>query len=147
LGNASGRVLTTTAYAIGDVKTPARYAIYRVVASAVFAIALMRVLGVMGVVLGAVIAAWVESVALGWKLRQQIGGLGLERIPFVRIALLGAASVGPALAVRWAMPAALATRALGAFAVLGVFGVSFVIAAPLLKLLDLRSLLRRKGTK
>jgi len=143
LGNASARVLTTTAWAIGDTGTPARYAIFRVVVSTAGSLLLMQWLGVAGVVLGAVIAAWVETFALGWKLRKQIGGLGLEHVPLARIALLGMASALPALLARWALPAAFARTFVGSSLVLLAFAASFALAAPALGLFDLRSRLPR----
>jgi putative peptidoglycan lipid II flippase len=143
LGNASARVLTTTCYAIGDTRTPARYALYRVVTSTAGSLVLMRWLDVEGVVLGAVIAAWVETFALGWKLRRELGGLGLEKIPVVRTAALGLASIAPALALKSLLPAELLRTFLGSALVLATFSGAFAVAAPALGLLDLRSLLRR----
>jgi putative peptidoglycan lipid II flippase len=146
LGNASARVLTTMAYAIGDTRTPARYAIYRVVASTAGSLVLMQWFGVVGVVMGAVIAAWVEAIALGWKIKQQIGGLGLEQIRVGRTAALGALSIAPALGVRAILPADFAGSFAGSLLVLAMFGGAFVIAAPALGLLDPRSLFRtRRG--
>lgn len=145
LGNASSRVLTTTSWAIGDTRTPARYAIWRVVTSTVGSLILMQWLEVVGVVLGAVIAAWVEMIALGLKLRRQIGGLGLEHVPFARIAVLGAASIAPPLLLRWALPSDFERSFLGSLLVLAAFAAAFAIAAPALRLFDLRSLLRRRA--
>jgi putative peptidoglycan lipid II flippase len=144
LGNASARVLTTAAYALGDTKTPARYAVYRVVASTVGSLILMQSLGVVGVVVGAVIAAWVETLALGRKLGRDLGGLGLEQIPVGRVAALGAASIAPALVLKYALPAELEQSVLGSALVLAVFSGTFAVAAPALGLFDLRSLLRRR---
>jgi putative peptidoglycan lipid II flippase len=144
LGNASCRVLTTTCYALGDPKTPARYAIYRVVASAIGALGLMRVFGVLGIVLGSVIAAWVETFALGLKLRSQIGGLGLEKVPLARVLVLAVVTVGPAYGAHLLMPASMDGRVIAALGVLGIAGIAFLFAAPALKLLDPRSLLRRR---
>lgn len=143
LGNASARVLTTMAYAVGDTRTPARYAIYRVVASTAGSLLLMRWLGVVGVVLGAVIAAWVETFALGWKLRRDLGGLGLAAIPVARTAALGAASIAPAYALKVLLPAEIARSFGGSLLILAVFGAAFAVAAPALGLFDVRSLLRR----
>ena len=143
LGNASGRVLITTAYAIGDTKTPTRYAVYRVVASTIVSVILMRWLDVLGVVLGAVFAAWVETVALGFKLRSQIGGLGLDQVKPAKTLLLGALSVGPAALLRAALPSTFAASLPASLLVLAVFGGSFAVAAPLLGLFDVRSLLGR----
>jgi putative peptidoglycan lipid II flippase len=144
MGNASARVLTTTSYAIGDTKTPARYAVYRVVASTVASLALMQRYDVVGVVMGAVVAAWVETAALGWKLRQQIGGLGLEKVRAARTAALGAISIGPALGLKAVLPAGFARSIVGSSLVLAAFGAAFVIGAPALGLLDLRSVVRRR---
>jgi putative peptidoglycan lipid II flippase len=144
LGNASARVLTNTSYAIGDTRTPARYAVYRVVVSTVGSLVLMQWLDVVGVVLGAVIAAWVETFALGWKLRQQIGGLGLEKVPVVKTAALGALSIAPALAVKAVLPEAIARGFAASVLVLAVFCGAFAIAAPALGLLNLGSLVRRR---
>jgi putative peptidoglycan lipid II flippase len=143
LGNASGRVLTTTMYAMGDTRTPARYAIYRVVASTVSALVLMQSLDALGVVLGAVIAAWVETFALAYKLRQKLGGLGLSQIPFARAAALGALSTLPPVALRAALPEAFAASFVGASILLLVFAGAFAAAAPALGLFNLRSLLGR----
>ncbi len=144
LGNASARVLTTTAYAIGDTRTPWRYAVYRVAVSTAGSLLLMRYLDVVGVVLGAVIAAWVETFALGWKLRRELGGLGLEKVPVARTAALGALCIGPALALRAALPVEIEHGRAGSLLVLAVFCGAFAIAAPKLGLISLRSLLRRR---
>jgi putative peptidoglycan lipid II flippase len=143
LGNASARVLTTTAWALGDTRTPTRYALLRVIVSTAGSLVLMQWLGVVGVVLGAVLAAWVETFALGWTLRAKLGGLGLEHVPFAKIALLGALSIAPSLLLREALPAAFAQSFAGASLVLALFGLAFALAAPMLGLFDLRSLLRR----
>ena len=144
LGNASGRVLTTTAYAIGDTKTPARYAIYRVIASTVGAVVLMQSFDAMGVVLGAVIAAWVETIALGLKLRARLGGLGLEQVPLGKALALGALSLAPALGLSHVLPESFARSFVGASLVLGAFCTAFAVAAPALGLFNVRSLLRRR---
>jgi putative peptidoglycan lipid II flippase len=144
LGNASARVLTNTSYAIGDSRTPARYAIYRVLASTVGSLVLMQWFDVVGVVLGAVIAAWVETFALGWKLHARLGGLGLATIPVARTAALGALSIAPALALKLALPTAFEQSLVGSLLVLVTFAGAFAVAAPGLGLLDLRSLVRRR---
>src|SRR5262249_4277463 len=144
LGNAAGRVLTTMSYAIGDAATPARYAIYRVVASTAGALGLMQLFDVMGVVIGAVIAAWVETLALGLKLRKPSGGLALEQIPIAKTLLPGVCSVGPAVLLRALLPSSLDRSRLVAALILAVFGGAFAVFAPLLGLFDVRSLLRRR---
>ncbi len=145
LGNASGRLLTTMAYALGDTRTPARYAIVRVIVSTAVSVALMRPLGVVGVVIGAVFAAWVETGALAWKLRARIGGVGIERVPVGKITVVTAACVGAGLAARAAMPAAIAASRVGAAAVLAAFCVAFAVGAPATGLVRLGSLRRPRS--
>jgi putative peptidoglycan lipid II flippase len=144
LGNATGRVLTTTAYAIGDTRTPARYAIYRVIASTVGALVLMRYFDAMGVVLGSVIAAWVETIALGLKLRARLGGLGLDQVPLGKTLALAALSLAPALGLSYLLPDDFARTFVGSSLVLGAFGAAFAVAAPALGLFNVRALLRRR---
>ncbi|MCK6592721.1 MAG: murein biosynthesis integral membrane protein MurJ, partial [Polyangiaceae bacterium] len=143
LGNASGRVFGTTCFALGDTKTPARYALVRVVVSTVLALVLMRSLGVLGVVLGAVTAGWVEAIVLGLRVRAAIGGLGLAQVKLARITLLAGISVGAGLGTRALLPGSMAEGVLGALAVLAAFGAAFLVAARALSLFSLRSLTRR----
>ncbi|AUX32621.1 virulence factor MviN-like protein [Sorangium cellulosum] len=144
LGNAAGRVLITASFALGDTRTPARYALYRVLVSTAVALLLMRRLDVLGVVLGAVIAGWVEAIALALRVRRAIGGLGLDQIRIGRVAALTAVSVGCGAALRAALPEAIAATPWGAALILAGCGGAFAVAAPALGLFSLRSLLRRR---
>ncbi|WP_437616487.1 murein biosynthesis integral membrane protein MurJ [Sorangium sp. So ce834] len=144
LGNAAGRVLITASFALGDTRTPARYALYRVLVSTAVALLLMRRLDVLGVVLGAVIAGWVEAIALALRVRREIGGLGLDQIRIGRVAALTAVSVGCGAALRAALPEAIAATPWGAALILAGCGGAFAVAAPALGLFSLRSLLRRR---
>lgn len=144
LGNAAGRVLITASFALGDTSTPARYALYRVLVSTGLSLLLMQRLDVLGVVLGAVIAGWVEALALAHRVRREIGGLGLDQIRIGRVAALTAVSVGSGVALRAALPDALAATPWGAALILASCGGAFAVAAPALGLFSLRSLLRRR---
>ncbi|WP_437971757.1 murein biosynthesis integral membrane protein MurJ [Sorangium sp. So ce260] len=144
LGNAAGRVLITTSFALGDTRTPARYALYRVIVSTVVALLLMQRLDVLGVVLGAVIAGWVEAIALALRVRREIGGLGLDQVRVGRVAALTVVSVGCGVALRAALPEGIAATPWGAALVLAGCGGAFALAAPALGLFSLRSLLRRR---
>ncbi|WP_437603568.1 murein biosynthesis integral membrane protein MurJ [Sorangium sp. So ce590] len=144
LGNAAGRVLITTSFALGDTRTPARYALYRVIVSTGVALLLMQRLDVLGVVLGAVIAGWVEAIALALRVRREIGGLGLDQVRIGRVAALTAVSVGCGVALRAALPEAIVATPWGAALVLAGCGGAFALAAPALGLFSLRSLLRRR---
>ncbi|MFP6686702.1 MAG: murein biosynthesis integral membrane protein MurJ [Polyangiaceae bacterium] len=144
LGNASVRLFATTFFALGDTRTPARYAVVRVVVSTVIAVSLMRRYGVVGVVVGATSAAWLEAAMLGQKLRSRIGGLGLQALPYGRITLLAGTTLGPAWAVRaWLGETSYADSMLASVAVLGTLGLTFLTGAMRLGLLDPRSLLKR----
>lgn len=142
IGNASVRLFATTFFALGETRRPARYAVVRVVASTLLSLALMRPFGVVGVVAGAVIAAWVEAVLLGIQLRRRIGGLGLGELPTVRIVALAAITCGVPYGVELAL-AAHAQTTWGALVILSVAGATYLVAVTGLKLLDIRSLLRR----
>ena len=144
LANACGRIFATTCYALGDTRAPARTAIGRVVVSTVISLVLMRSFGVLGVVLGAVIAAWIEAFALGLRVRAAIGGLDLRRIPLARVLLLAAACAGAGVGARAALPSPLLARPLGAALVLAAFSAVFAIGAPALRLVSLGALLRRR---
>lgn len=144
LGNASGRVLGATCYALGDTRTPAVLAGARVAVSTGLSLLLMQELDVLGVVLGPVIAGWVEALLLGRRVRAEIGGLGLSQVRVGRVLGLTAISLGAGLGARALLPAGLEGRPLGALVVLGAFGAAFAAAAPALGLIRLRSLLRRR---
>jgi len=149
LANAAGRVLITASYALGDTKTPVRFAIYRVVVSTAIALALMSSLGVLGVVIGAVVAGWVETLSLGWRLHKNLGGLGLHHIKLGPAFAAGALPCGAAMLVRAALPDSvaslkLATLPLGPMLVLAAFGGVFAVAAPAFGLIRLGALLRRR---
>ena len=109
-------------------------------------------LGVLGVVLGAVAAAWLEAALLARKVRGALaagsgptpgGGLGLEHVRAVRVLLAGALPAVAALGARYAVHPFLGDGPLAAAAVLGVFGAVFLVAAQLLGLGGVRSFLRR----
>ncbi|WP_438020828.1 murein biosynthesis integral membrane protein MurJ [Sorangium sp. So ce315] len=144
LGNAAGRVLITASFALGDTSTPARFALYRVLVSTGLSLLLMQRLDVLGVVIGAVIAGWVEALALAHRVRREIGGLGLDQIRIGRVAALTVVSVGSGVALRAALPDTLAATPWGAALILASCGGAFAVAAPALGLFSVRSLLRRR---
>lgn len=142
IGNASVRLFATTFFALGDTRLPARYAVVRVAASTAISLALMGPFGVVGVVGGAVAAAWIEALLLGRKLRHRIGGLGLGELPIARMLVLALVTVAVPYGVKMALAAHAATW-WGSFVILSVAGITYLIAVTLLRLLDVRSLLRR----
>jgi putative peptidoglycan lipid II flippase len=142
LANASVRLFATTFFALGEPRLPARFAVVRVVASTLGSLALMRAFGVAGVVAGAAAGGWFEAVLLGVALRKRIGGLGLGKLPIVRLLALGVLTGAPAFGLRLLLGER-AHEFFGAGAVLAAAGASFTAAAMGLKLLDPRALLRR----
>ena len=147
LANAAVRLFATTFFALGETRLPANYAVIRVVTSTVLAVALMPSLGVVGVVLGAMVAGWLEALLLGLALRRRIAGLGLTRQPVGRITLLAGLTLGLPAGLSWMLPAALRDSWWGALLLLSAVAVVFAVGAAALRLLNLRSLLRRRGGK
>lgn len=143
LANAAGRVLASTLYALGDTTRPARLALARVALSTALAIALLGRLGALGVVVGAMVAGWLEALLLALTVRREIGGAGLAGVPFAKLALTAALLSGVGLAAR-ALAPDLTGEPLGALALLSLVGVTFVVAARALGLVSLGRLLRRR---
>ena len=144
LANASVRLYATTFFALGETKLPARYAVVRVVVSTLIALALIKPLGVVGVVLGATCAAWIEALALGWQLSRRVGGLGLRELPWLKLlALLGLTGGVPWAARPFIQQLPLPEMAT-AFTVLAVAGLTFLAAVMALRLIDVRAMLRRR---
>ncbi len=142
--NAASRLFGSACFALGDTKRPARYAAIRVVVSTAVSVALMQRLGVVGVVLGAATAAWVELALLARAVRGELGATGLGRLklaPIVGSALvLGAVGLGARLVLaRLGLPA-LASAAL----VVGLAGVAFLFVADRTGALHVGAMLRRR---
>jgi putative peptidoglycan lipid II flippase len=110
-----GRLYASTYYALGDTRTPLRYALVHVALATalgyVFAIPLPRALGIppvwgaAGLTMSAGIAGWVEMVMLRRTLQQRIGRTGLPATYVVRLWVAAAAGAAAAWAIRVAWPA------------------------------------------
>jgi putative peptidoglycan lipid II flippase len=169
LATTASRMLSTTFFALRDTKTPARYAIVRVVLSAVLGIALMiqfetikvdrlglnipggifshiriggRQLGVVGLALGTGFGAWVEWALLKRALRNKIGSVGAGAGPLTR--MFGAALAGAAAGwgVRMLLPEQVHIFLRGVL-VLGMFGAVYFGVAAALGLSQAGALFRR----
>jgi putative peptidoglycan lipid II flippase len=120
-----GRLYSSTYYAIGDTRTPLRYAVVRVVLGAGLGyLGAMRLgIGVAGLTLGSGVAGWVEFLLLRRTLNQRIGSTGLPAGLVVR--LWGAAVV--AAGAGWAVKlvVGLDSPIPDAAAILGVYGVVY----------------------
>lgn len=142
--NAASRILGTASFARGDTVRPALYAIVRVVVSTVVSVALMKRLGVPGVVIGAAVAAWVELTLLAINVRRAYGQTGLADVPYLRIVAAAAVPAvvgvgGHALFEVVSLPLLVSS-----LLVLIVAGVAFLAVARALRVLDVMSLLRRR---
>ena len=173
LATTASRMLSSTFFALRDTKTPARYAIVRVVLSATLGIILMiqfetirvdrlglhipggifshlriggRQLGVVGLALGTGFGAWVEWALLKRALRNRIGGVGAGAGPLSR--MFGAALAGAAAGwvVRLLVPDDLHILIRGVL-ILGVFGMVYFGVAAALGLSQAGALFRRIAGK
>lgn len=170
LATTASRMLSTTFFALRDTRTPARYAIVRVVLSAVLAVILMtqleairverlgldvpggllshlrigdKRLGVVGLALGTGIAAWVEWALLKRALRNRIGSVGAGAAAVAR--MFGAALAGAAAgwALRMLLPEGLLHIFLRGMIILGAFGIVYLGVAAALGLEQSGAMIRR----
>jgi putative peptidoglycan lipid II flippase len=145
LANALGRMMSTACFAAGDTRSPARYAVVRVVVSTAGSLALMGPMGVQGVVAGAVAGGTLEAVLLARAVRGHFGETGLASVPWVRLAGSVALTAGAGLAMRALLEEAALGPLLRGLAVLGPAGVVWLAAVHGLSLVDLRALARRRA--
>ncbi len=143
VANACSRVLGATCYAIGEVAKPARYATARVVVSLVIALALLKPLGVVGVILGAGVAGWTEMFLLASLVKKRLGGLGLAKVPFAKILAAAIFPVAAGAAFGLILSKTLRDSSAGAAMVLALAGVLYLLCARVLGLGGLRALLGR----
>jgi putative peptidoglycan lipid II flippase len=151
LASTLGRLYSSTYYALRDTRTPLRYAIVRVLLTTalgyVFAIPLPRWLGISsvwgaaGLTASAGLAGWVEMLLLRRTLNAKIGKTGL---PVEYVAKLwGSAIAGAAIA--WIVKLVLPTLhpAITAVAVLGAYGLTFLMSTLVLRVAEASAALAR----
>jgi putative peptidoglycan lipid II flippase len=151
LASTLGRLYSSTYYALRDTRTPLRYAIVRVLLTTalgyVFAIPLPGWLGISsvwgaaGLTASAGLAGWVEMLLLRRTLNAKIGKTGL---PVEYVAKLwGSAIAGAAIAwmVKLILPAL--HPAITAVAVLGAYGLTFLIVTLVLRVAEASAALAR----
>ncbi|HUF12234.1 MAG TPA: murein biosynthesis integral membrane protein MurJ [Longimicrobiales bacterium] len=109
------RLFSSAFFALQDTKTPAKYAVVRVVLAAALGASLMvlldryelapgKRLGPVGLALGAGTAAWVEWWLLRRSLKPRIGTVGTGRHALGRMFLAALLAGGVARAVEWWLP-------------------------------------------
>jgi putative peptidoglycan lipid II flippase len=151
LASTLGRLYSSAYYALGDTRTPLRFALLRVglttLLGYLFAIPLPRLLGIdprwgaAGLTASAGLAGWVEFSLLRSRMNRRVGGTGLP----VRVAgtLWGLALI--AGAVGWGARLVLVGqhRILVAVGVLGAFGIVYVALTYWSGIAESRSMVRR----
>ena len=138
--NAASRMYATTCFALGDTRSPARFATVRVLVSTAGALALLSSFGVAG----AVLAAHVELGLLLFRVREQLGESMISSPPWRRILAAASALAAAGLGARHAAQVAVLAPLPAAMLTLGLAGLSFVLAAILLRLPGLSSFVRRR---
>lgn len=149
----TSRVLSSTFYALGDTRTPARIAYARISVSAVIGFALMYPfdrltaggfgMGAAGLATGATAGAWLELYLLTGNVRQRLPGITLGRRRLGRYLIAAAAAsavgLGPASLLPPVHPL------LSAAATLLPFGITYLAATEAMGVspVPMRSLLRR----
>jgi putative peptidoglycan lipid II flippase len=143
----SSRLLQNTFYALGEARTPARIAVWRVALSTVLAVPLMLLLdriavtdlvraegdplrlGAVGLALGSGLAAWLELLLLRRAAARSAPGPLVPWRDLGRLTLLAAVAAVPAALVWWALPPL--HVALQALAVVGVYALGYLLLARL----------------
>ena len=155
LASTLGRLYSSTYYALLDTRTPLRYAVVRVVLTALLgylcSIPLPRAVGidprwgVAGLTISAGMASWVEFTLLRRTLNRRIGSTGLH--PNYLAKVWGAAAV--AGAAGWAIHHALGTRhaIVGAILVLLPYGGLYFALTGLLGVTEARMFFGRAVSK
>jgi putative peptidoglycan lipid II flippase len=141
----SSRLLQNTFYALGEARTPARIAVWRVALSTVLAVPLMFLLdrvavtdlvhaegdplrlGAVGLALGSGLAAWLELLLLRRAAARSAPGALVPWRDLGRMTLLSLAAAVPAALVWWALPPL--HVALQALAVVGVYALGYLLLA------------------
>ncbi len=166
LASTATRLFSSTFFALRDTRTPAKFAVVRVLSAALLAFALMaqfedipalgltagvfghltldgRQLGAVGLALGSGLAAWIEWILLRRALRRRIGMVGASASAVARmfVAALSAAAAG--WGVRVLMPDV--HPVIDAVFIFGAFGVVYFGVAYALGLAEVQGIATRVG--
>jgi putative peptidoglycan lipid II flippase len=151
LAQTLGRLYSSTYYALGDTRTPLRYAIVRVTLTTVLGyiaavllpgwIGIPKIWGAAGLTASAGIAGWVEMLMLRRTINLRIGRTGLPLDYAARLWLAAFAGAGVAWGIKLAIPFAnpIARAAL----ILTPYGLVFLGATWLLRIPEATTAFRR----
>jgi putative peptidoglycan lipid II flippase len=150
LATTLARLYSSTYYALHDTRTPLRYALVHVAVATVLgyfaaivlppAIGVDRLWGTVGLTAAASIAGWCELVLLRRTLNRRIGATGLPVSVSLKLWTAALIAAGVAWGLKLALP--VMHPALTAIAVLGPFGVVYLLATLMFGVADER--VRRK---
>jgi putative peptidoglycan lipid II flippase len=145
LPNASVRIVASAFYALGDTRTPASYAIVRVVISGVLSFVLMQRFGVAGLCAGAAMAGWLEALALFFRVRRELEGLPLSFRRWGTFALSAVIASAAGLLGRGLLRGApvLASAAVS----LPLFGAVYLALCALMGAVEVREILAALGRR
>jgi putative peptidoglycan lipid II flippase len=166
LASTATRLFSSTFFALRDTRTPARFALVRVVAAAILGFAFMvqfepvpelrvpagifggarigdQPLGAIGLALGSGLAAWIEWLLLRRALRRRIGPVGASASRVARMFAAAGAAAAAGWGVRTVLPEL--HPILVALLVFGIYGVVYFGVATLLRLEEVEGLQRRFG--
>jgi putative peptidoglycan lipid II flippase len=158
------RLFSSTFFALRDTRTPAQYAIMRVVTAAMLGFLLMiqfepiealgigagifsgweidgRLLGAVGLAYGSGIAAWVEWALLRRSLRQRVGVIAVGRMLWLLLSLAALSAGAVAWGIRWILPPLHPIPS--AAVILSGFGVTYFAVAAALGIRESRVVVRR----
>jgi putative peptidoglycan lipid II flippase len=151
LASTSGRLYSSTYYALHDTRTPLKFACVRVALTSIlgylFAIPIPHLLGIdphwggAGLTISFGIAGWSEFMLLRHSLSQRIGATGIPRS--LTLKLWTAAVVSGAVAFASKRFAQTPSHIVTAAIVLGVFGLVYLAATLALKVPEATTLMRR----
>lgn len=145
VASTSSRLLQNTFYALGEPRTPARIAAWRVALSAALAVPLMFLLdrvavtdlvraegdplrlGAVGLALASGVASWLELLLLRRAAARSAPGPLVPWREMGRMTLLAAAAAVPAALVWWALPPV--HVAVQALAVVGTYALGYLVLA------------------
>ena len=151
LASTSGRLYSSTYYALHDTKTPLKFALIRVVLTSAlgytFALPLPRMLGIdghwggAGLTVSFGIAGWCEFIMLRASLNKRIGETGLPVSLTMRLWVSAFLAGAAAFGLKQVLP--ISNAVIAAVLVLGSFGLVYLAATVALKVPEATILLRR----
>jgi putative peptidoglycan lipid II flippase len=156
LAQTLGRLYSSTYYALGDTRTPLRYAIVRVTLTTVLGyiaavllpgwIGIPKIWGAAGLTASAGIAGWVEMLLLRRTINLRIGRTGVPLDYAARLWLAAFAGAGVAWGIKLAIP--FANPIARAAVILTPYGLIFLGATWLLRIPEATTAFRRiRGTR